>query len=375
MQQDDIARMILRDRERGASQLEAEYRERLYSVAFALCHDATEAEDLVFRTMERVIEKIETYEERDSFYDWMCVILQNLYRDSCRSKMVRGTVPVGGPAEMEPFAQTVDADTVIEAVDAEITRRALEKIPPQMREVLILHYFMDMSVKQIARTLMVAPGTVMSRLYHARRVLAQRLGANLKKPAVAMIAAGLMLLGATAAVVVGVDALVASETGGTRSASCDLASQGSSLRSSGNPTPTARANLAASETGGTRSSASSEIPSTDTQQSTTDNQLKGENAMTKRKAATAALTAAIAAAPLAAANGDEYQFIVSGDPVAAETAGISSSSSETVPLTVGTLSGGFVHESEFEARSRTVDESSTNVLRSDKFKGIIISVK
>ena len=366
--------MILRDRERGASQLEAEYRERLYSVAFALCHDATEAEDLVFRTMERVIEKIETYEERDSFYDWMCVILQNLYRDSCRSKMVRGTVPVGGPAEMEPFAQTVDADTVIEAVDAEITRRALEKIPPQMREVLILHYFMDMSVKQIARTLMVAPGTVMSRLYHARRVLAQRLGANLKKPAVAMIAAGLMLLGATAAVVVGVDALVASETGGTRSASCDLASQGSSLRSSGNPTPTARANLAASETGGTRSSASSEIPSADNQLPTTDYQLKGEETMTKRKAAAAALTAVIAAAPLAAANGDEYQFIISGDPVAVETEDSCSASSEATALTSGTLADEIVYDSELEARYRTMDDSNTCSLRSDK-AGLVISFK
>ena len=97
--------------------------------------------------------------------------------------------------------------------------------------------------------------------------------------------------------------------------------------------------------------------------------------MTKRKAAATALTAAMAVAPLAAANGDEYQFIISGDPVAAETAGISSGSSETVPLTVGTLSDGFVHESEFEARSRTVDESATSALRFDKFKGIIISFK
>ena len=97
--------------------------------------------------------------------------------------------------------------------------------------------------------------------------------------------------------------------------------------------------------------------------------------MTIRKPAMAAMSAALAAAPLAAANGDEYQFIISGDPVAAETAGISSSSSETVPLTVGTLSDGFVHESEFEARSRTVDESATSALRFDKFKSIIISFR
>ena len=152
--------------------------------------------------MERVIDRIETYEERDSFYDWMCVILQNLYRDSHRSKIVQGTIPVGGPDEMEKLAPPMDAAAIVEAVDADIARRALEKIPPKMREVLILHYFMDMPVKQIARTLMVSPGTVMSRLHYARLALAQRLGAKLKKPAVALIAAGLLLLGAPTAYVI-----------------------------------------------------------------------------------------------------------------------------------------------------------------------------
>ena len=196
-----IVQTILNDREKGASWLEAEYRMRLYSFAFALCHDAAEAEDLVFRTIERVIDRIEAYEERDSFYEWMCVILRNLYRDSRRGKMVSGTTPVGGPTEMEAFVPPVDADAIIEAVDADIARKALEEIPPRMREVLILHYFMDLPVKQIARTLMVSPGTVMSRLHSARLALAKRLGAQLKKPAVALLTAGLLLLGVTAAVV------------------------------------------------------------------------------------------------------------------------------------------------------------------------------
>lgn len=102
---------------------------------------------------------------------------------------------------------------------------------------------------------------------------------------------------------------------------------------------------------------------------------EGEPEMKKGKAAVAALTAAMAAAPLAAANGDEYQFIISGDPIAAETADCSSASSATAALTVGTLSDGFVCDSEFEARSRTTDESSARALRSDKFKGMIISFK
>ena len=302
--------MILRDRERGASQLEAEYRERLYSVAFALCHDATEAEDLVFRTIERVIDKIETYEERDSFYDWMCVILQNLYRDSCRSKMVRGTMPVGGPAEVEPFAQTVDADTVVEAVDAEIARRALEKIPPQMREVLILHSFMDMSVQQIARTLMVAPGTVMSRLYHARRALAQRLGANLKKPAVAMIAAGLLLIGATAAVVI--DAVI--DRGSDSEAMVGRVAPSAQETIEVRDVFVASSKDPAAPSVSHVSSADNLQQTAISQQPSTSNQLenaRGENKMNiKRKVATALAAATLTAMPVASGA------VLSGDAAA-----------------------------------------------------------
>ena len=203
MDSDGIAKTILRDREKGASQLEATYREPLYSVAFSLCHDPTEAEDLVLRTIEQVIAKIDTYEEQDSFYNWMCVILKNLYIDSRRRKTLKGTILVGGPKEMEAFVQPVDADAIVENVDAEIVRRAIEKLPPKMREVLILHYFMDMPVKQIARTLRLAHGTVLSRLHHARRVLARRLGEAAKKPAAVLALTGLVALGAMAIAVIG----------------------------------------------------------------------------------------------------------------------------------------------------------------------------
>ena len=144
------------------------------------------------------------------------------------------------------------------------------------------------------------------------------------------------------------DALTAPESGGTRSS--------------------------ASESGGTRSVASSEIPLTDTQQSTTDNQLKGEKTMTKRKAAAAALTAAIAAAPLAAANGDEYQFIISGDPVAAKTVNSSESASIGTALVTSTRTSPTAAAS-LEARYRTFDESVGIKLRTDSPKGMIISVK
>ena len=97
--------------------------------------------------------------------------------------------------------------------------------------------------------------------------------------------------------------------------------------------------------------------------------------MSKVKAATAALTAAFAAAPLAAANGDGgYQFIISGDPVAAETVGSSSDSSAASALESGTLADGVVLESAFETRYCTWCDSPARSLRSDECRGAIIYI-
>ena len=200
-QPDNIAQELLKDREKGSARFMAEYRERLYLVALALCHDETEAEDLVLRTLERIIEKIGDYQERDSFYNWACVIMLNLYRDSTRGKVVQGTEPVGGAAEMDALMEPVGAERIVMDVDSGIVRQVLERMPEDMREVLLLHYFMDMPVGTIAKFLAMPVGTIKSRLHYARLALAMRLGAKLKKPAVVLIVAALLLLGTTAAVV------------------------------------------------------------------------------------------------------------------------------------------------------------------------------
>ena len=199
-----IAQEILHDREAGTARLVAEYRNRLYAVALSLCHDPVEAEDLAFRTIERAVAKIELYEDRDSFYEWMQVILLNLYRNSVRGKKVGCVFPVGDAKELDGMADLSNdgdgARQVYAAVDSAILRDAICRLPPEMKETVVLHYFMDLPLKRIAQMLTVPVGTVMSRLYYARVVLRRRLGAQLKKPAVALVAAGLFLLAGAATI-------------------------------------------------------------------------------------------------------------------------------------------------------------------------------
>ena len=214
-----IIQEILQDREKGAVRLVSEYRERLYAVAIALCNDATEAEDLVFRTFEQVLDKVETCGSEASFYSWMCAILRNFHRHSVRRPVNRNTEPVGGQTEIEPLMDPVAADGIAAAIDSNIMRQSIEQMPPKMREMLILHYFMDQPVSQIARYLMLPMGTVLSRLHYARRALARRLNTQLKKPAAVLVVLGIAILCATAAVVGAISVGAESEAPDVSSAS------------------------------------------------------------------------------------------------------------------------------------------------------------
>ena len=63
-----IVQEVLRSREAGSKLLLAEYQDRLYAIAFGLCGDSSHAEDLVLRTVERVLDKVESYSGEDSFF-------------------------------------------------------------------------------------------------------------------------------------------------------------------------------------------------------------------------------------------------------------------------------------------------------------------
>jgi len=102
---------------------------------------------------------------------------------------------------------------------------------------------------------------------------------------------------------------------------------------------------------------------------------QGATTMTRKKAAAAALTAALAAsAPLAAANGDEYQFILSGDPVAAATVRSSSASSDAITLETGAIRIADTAR-DLEARSRSNGASIAIALNAAKFRTFIMTVR
>lgn len=200
MKSNDTVEEIRKDRKAGAARLVAEYRNRLYDVACSVCGDSVEAEDLVFRTFEQVIAKIGEYREEEAFFAWMCTILRNYYRMSIRGNVTRNTVPSGGLDELAGISGEVGDEDIAKALDGDILRKAVDELPPKLRETVVLHYFMDQPVRKVAKMLSVSDGTVKSRLYYARVVLGTRLCAAVKKPTVALVFAVLFVVAAVSAV-------------------------------------------------------------------------------------------------------------------------------------------------------------------------------
>ena len=206
------------DLERGAAQLVAEYRERLCKDAFAICGDAAEAEDFAFRTFDKAIRKIDSYKGDGAFYDWMRSILLNDIRSAKRTKSAQNTVIADPDAETPaPEGTAGTVERLVAENDAEVVRRAIQALPEDQREAIVLHYFLDQPVGKMAKLLALPEGTVKFRLYAARKALAGMLSVQLKRPVVRM-ALLLLGLGAFAAATVGIAIGAREETSGPRPA-------------------------------------------------------------------------------------------------------------------------------------------------------------
>ena len=193
-----IADEIAKDRENGAKLLEKEYKEGLISFAKRFCADDSDAEALVYRTFAEVVARIDGYTEKQAFFGWMCKILLNCRANETRRKSNSTVIPM---AEL-PDAPDDSAAQAFEAIDANILREAVERLPPSMKEAVVLHYFMELPIDKVAALLSLPSGTVKSRLHYARILLGQRLGAGLKKPATALAVLAFLVVGVAAAIVV-----------------------------------------------------------------------------------------------------------------------------------------------------------------------------
>ncbi len=136
--------------------------------ARGLCGDAALADDLVQDCVERALNKQHLYDASRPLRAWLYAILRNIYVSQWRKSAMGG---VQKPLdEMEDFEGAVPPDQEQNLHLMTITE-ALDVLPPQQREVLVMVALEELSYKEAAEISGVPIGTVMSRLSRARETL------------------------------------------------------------------------------------------------------------------------------------------------------------------------------------------------------------
>jgi len=146
--------------------------ERLYNFACWLTQDRLEAEDLVQETYAKALKGFSSFQAGTNFRAWIYKILRNAFLNS-RAGLKAATVSLDlqGDDAAAPATQETPESILLQRSDWQLAQRALEQLPVAHREVLLLCEVEEMSYQEIAATLAIPIGTVMSRLSRARVAL------------------------------------------------------------------------------------------------------------------------------------------------------------------------------------------------------------
>jgi RNA polymerase sigma-70 factor, ECF subfamily len=148
---------------------------RALATAVALLGDADEAADAVQDAFVKAYRSLAQLDDGRPFGPWFRRIVRNLCLDRLRSPALRRTE--WDAAESEPALRSEPAG--LEALErAELSgavREALSRLSPEHREILVLKEMEEMRYAAIAEAMNIPPGTVASRLYHARAALRKAL--------------------------------------------------------------------------------------------------------------------------------------------------------------------------------------------------------
>src|SRR6266480_260968 len=168
-------------------ELVARHRDKIYARAFSMMRNEEEAIDLSQEAWVKGWQRLHQFQGESSFGTWMTRIVINLCLDQLRKHKRQRTESIEAMSEesggVERHMPVVTVNPTAGLERGELRQRidkALGQLSYEHRTVLVLHEFEEMEYKEIAKTMGCSIGTVMSRLFYARRKMAVLL-ADLKK--------------------------------------------------------------------------------------------------------------------------------------------------------------------------------------------------
>ncbi len=152
----------------------------LYNLAHWLTQNQQEAEDLAQETYLKALRGFASFQPGTNFRAWMYRILRNTFLTSRSGLNAKMTVPLEADEDFSslPVTSETPESLLLARADQQLVQDALEQLPLPFREVVLLCDIEEMSYQEIAETLGIPVGTVMSRLSRARKLMRELLVAK-----------------------------------------------------------------------------------------------------------------------------------------------------------------------------------------------------
>src|ERR1700722_6927307 len=167
-------------------ELVVRHRDKIYARAFSMMRNEDEAVDLSQEAWVKSWQRLQQFQGDSSFGTWITRIVINLCLDQLRKRKRQRAESIeemdeesGGVERQMPVVVTNPTENLERGELRQRIDKALGQLSHEHRTVLVLHEFEEMEYKEIAKAMECSIGTVMSRLFYARRKLASLL-ADLK---------------------------------------------------------------------------------------------------------------------------------------------------------------------------------------------------
>lgn len=166
------------------NELITRYRQRCFAMIFHMVRNEEDAWDLTQDGFVRAWRNLKGFRGQSSFYTWLYRVMANVGLDWLRKKRVRGdgefddTVALRSIETSAPTAPKAIADPTERIVRGEVRARidaAIEKLTPEHRTAIVLREIEGLDYQEIADAMECSIGTVMSRLFYARKKLQTQL--------------------------------------------------------------------------------------------------------------------------------------------------------------------------------------------------------
>ena len=177
----DLVKQCQAGQTEAFDQLVTRYRTRIFAMIYNMVHNEQDAWDLAQDSFVKAWKSIGRFRGQSSFYTWIYRIVMNVTIDWLRKRQIRGAGTEFDDAiqlrEIDPAARTAPKSDPLphrQMEQNEIRARldtAIAQLSPEHRAVILMKEMEDMQYHEIAETLGCSIGTVMSRLFYARKKL------------------------------------------------------------------------------------------------------------------------------------------------------------------------------------------------------------